>query len=235
MSHVSQRREQKVSSEEGISLKGILFKPWKAKAISESSPDREWQTRRLDHLKEINQEPDKWRYCKVANIPSGFLFENNGQFKTIQPHYQVGETVYIKEAIHRFNVEYASYDLDFTPVMFLQSANRFHWRWTRDKLSPMFLPHEAARYFIKITDVRAERLQGITEEDAIAEGLKNTVLSDMQPYFNIAIIPASQNFKKLWDSINKDYKWESNPFVFVYTFRLAVFSRRKEKGVKIRW
>jgi len=34
-------------------MKGILFKDWKIKAIAED--DREWMTRRLDHLKEINE------------------------------------------------------------------------------------------------------------------------------------------------------------------------------------
>ena len=128
--------------------------------------------------------------------------------------YRIGEIIYIKEAIHRFNFEYASYDLDFTPVMFLRTANRFHWRWTKDKLPAMFQPYEAARYFIKITDVRAERLQEITEQDAEEEGVTRPPNYSLVPHYR-------EWFKYLWNKINKPpYDWQSNPWIWRYVLAL---------------
>lgn len=163
-------------------MKGILFKPYMILAIVEG---RKTQTRRIAYVE--------------------------GEVLT-RPRYQVGETVYIKEAIHRFNQKYASYDSDFTPVMFLLSANRFHWRWARDKLSPMFLPREAARYFIRVKDVRAERLQDIADEDAQKEGVTRPPNYSLTPYYR-------EWFKWLWNNINKyPYRWEDNPWVWKYSF-----------------
>jgi len=188
-------------------MKGILFKPDMIEAIIEG---KKTQTRRV-----IKPQPTGMESLILLDKGiNGFAYLDSPSGRKrimLKPRYQVGETVYIKEGIHRFNIEYASYDLDFTPVMFLLSANRFHWRWERDKLSPMFLPHEAARHFITITDVRAERVKEICYTDCANEGFGN----------HSALILAKGEFIKTWDSINKlPYDWQSNPWVWVYEFRI---------------
>ena len=89
--------------------------------------------------------------------------------------------------------------------------------------STLFMPEWAARHFITITDVRAERLQEITEEDAIAEGIE-----EWEGMFKEYNKPNSNpgwtrnpllSYHTLWNSINPKYPWESNPWVFPYTFR----------------
>ena len=96
--------------------------------------------------------------------------------------------------------------------------------------SPLFMPAWAARTFLKITDVRAERLQEITEDDALAEGIeissweccitpfKNYSKRKEDQHPNNGFSSAPSSYKSLWDSINKDYQWESNPWVFRYEF-----------------
>jgi len=121
-----------------------------------------------------------------------------------KPRYQVGETVYIKETYWVDNEGDVFYIADWiTPKGEVIQPRYGKWH------SPMRIPERYARYFITITDVRAERLQEITEEDAKAEG----ILPDC------ADNPVEQ-FAQLWNSINKDYPFESNPWVFVYTFEL---------------
>lgn len=69
----------------------------------------------------------------------------------------------------------------------------------------------ASRITLEITEVRVERVQEITEEDAVREGIDQC----NQP--NRATV---MEFAKLWDSIySKKYPWSSNPWVWVYTFR----------------
>jgi hypothetical protein len=76
------------------------------------------------------------------------------------------------------------------------------------------MPKEAARIFLKVTDVRVERLQDITEEDAIAEGMSKTLVD------GVVFISAKGNFHVLWDSLNikRGYGWEANPWVWVIEF-----------------
>jgi len=201
-------------------MKGILYKPWKIKYIAEH-PDMEIQTRRLGGLKEINQADDNdWIFKEVIQEIGGrqrFRFKNTvyNIYLDAYPRYQVGETVYIKEKIARIG-DYAVYFSDAKPVMFHLSANRLHWRWQGHYLSPLHLPEEAARYFIKILAVRAERLQEITLEDAKAEGMPLAL-----PYARGNDLVGARNlgrigcYQVIWNSINKDYPWESNPWVWV--------------------
>lgn len=77
------------------------------------------------------------------------------------------------------------------------------------------MPKEAARLFLRVTDVRVERLQGINTEDIKAEGI--TVPQGFPP-----VTPYSR-FADLWDSTIKLtdldlYGWNANPWVWVISF-----------------
>jgi hypothetical protein len=80
---------------------------------------------------------------------------------------------------------------------------------------------------IRITDIRQERLQEISEEDAIAEGCKATYFSvsgNITPWNQPdKPILARDRYARLWDSINtrKGIRWEDNQNVWVLTFELV--------------
>jgi hypothetical protein len=197
-------------------MRGILFKSDMIQAIIEG---RKTATRRAEAgLREINKEPANY-YNPFPSYDGTWGFHYKDYMDKIvyaKLRYQVGETVYIKETI-RIGGNFPIYDSDKEPVMFYRSNNHLHWRWQKPFLSAPWLPEEAARYFLEITDVRAERLQEITESNIISEGCP-----DLSGIFNIDLLNEARFvwFKVLWNSINKDYPWESNPYVFVYTFRI---------------
>lgn len=83
----------------------------------------------------------------------------------------------------------------------------------------IFMPREACRLFLKVTDVRAERLQDITEQDAIAEGisLHKYGYRDYLDWDSHHTDP-KESFRSLWISINGKDSWDQNPWVWVYQF-----------------
>jgi hypothetical protein len=92
------------------------------------------------------------------------------------------------------------------------------------------MPRWASRINLEITDARVERLNDITEEDCIAEGVghgfqMNAGYPDYQHIKNGACEltqdTAYASFWSLWDSINgKKHPWSSNPWVWVVVFKL---------------
>lgn len=110
------------------------------------------------------------------------------------------------------------------------------WNWTDDDgfhtensywKPSIHMPKAAARLFLKITDVRVERLQDISEADAVAEGCTEygpfgeyrgaprKVSSGMK---NGAYDTPVEAYKSIWKSINGAESWVANPWVWVVTF-----------------
>ena len=84
------------------------------------------------------------------------------------------------------------------------------------KLRPgMFMPRWASRITLRVTAVKVERLQDISEEDALAEGV-----GIMDPHHPPPPIRATyaEMYRDLWDSINGPGSWDANPWVVAYTF-----------------
>lgn len=90
-----------------------------------------------------------------------------------------------------------------------------------DKWHPsIHMPKEAARIFLRVTDVRVERLQDITPEQIDAEGCKEYAYSAKTG----ELLPSKPTwFKMIWDSTIKKsdiakYGWAANPYVWVIEF-----------------
>lgn len=84
------------------------------------------------------------------------------------------------------------------------------------------MPKDAARIWLRIKDVRVERLQEISEIDAMREGIesvdhgahwKNYVQDDISSF-----VCPSHSFESLWHSINGADSWNANPWVWVLEF-----------------
>lgn len=208
-------------------MKGIMFRPEMHKAIAEN---RKTVTRRLDGLKEINKESNAWSSFDVQEGIARFKNKWTNNLITVKPRYRVGEVVYIKETTciecyGRDGVKDACYKTDEDGGESIEiDCNSAKWN------SPMFMFAWAARYFIMITAVTPERLQEITEGEAMAEGwpypqYKNTgvlLVGNLRTTGFGNVIPTARSwFKELWDSINKSQKWDTNPFVWRYSFAKA--------------
>lgn len=76
----------------------------------------------------------------------------------------------------------------------------------------IFMPKEACRIFLRVTNVRVERLQDMPHDDVYAEGFPDDFYKKGGKNFR-------HWFVDLWNSINGKGAWEANPFVFVYEFQ----------------
>ncbi|SBZ41616.1 morphogenetic protein [Klebsiella quasipneumoniae] len=83
------------------------------------------------------------------------------------------------------------------------------------------MPRWASRILLEITDVRVERLNSISQEDAQAEGME---LTGWRPtYFDPdsggEVMTPYDNFAQLWESIYGEESWKADPWVWVIEFK----------------
>lgn len=130
------------------------------------------------------------------------------EFPMFKSPYQVGDILYVRETWIESSFGYAYRASDYSTIE--------DWAEEEIKWKPsIFMPKEAARIFLRVTDVRAERLQDITPKQAGNEGVSWE--TDNSGLFR------RWQFHKLWDStINKkdldEYGWNANPWVWVIEF-----------------
>ena len=111
-------------------------------------------------------------------------------------------------------------DLTNSEIMYKASPETYgHWNPETIIFKPsIHMPKQYARIFLRVGNIRVERLQDISIEDILKEGI-----SHMQHYQEGDVCKGSTQLKRewqeLWNSTTKDgYKWEDNPYVFVYEF-----------------
>lgn len=125
-----------------------------------------------------------------------------------QSPYQVGMNLWVREtwAYRAAGIGYV-YRADGE-----QSVER--WK------PSIFMPREACRLMLEVTGVRVERVQEISEKDAMREGAKYAI-EEVDDDFNCTY-SYREGFKELWNSINakRGYGWDVNPFVLVIDFKV---------------
>jgi hypothetical protein len=114
--------------------------------------------------------------------------------------------------------------------------------WHEDPKNPealkwrpsIFMRRKHSRITLEVIEVRKERLQDISEQDAIAEGIAIYNEDDANLYYSALL--GNENewpngwildnpvaaYKELWESISGKGSWEANPEVFVITFKTYI-------------
>ncbi|HCK45404.1 MAG TPA: hypothetical protein DHW28_04995 [Lachnospiraceae bacterium] len=153
-----------------------------------------------------------------SSNPLGFFYP--GGIK--RPPYQPGDILYVRETwseiknadgSHKKYVYKASDQYPFGESRYII---KFNWK------PSIHMPKKAARIWLKVTDVRVERLQDITEDGAKEEGAnfkngKNVGLEEKMRR------TAIERFAEIWNSTIKKtdidrYGWDANPWVWVIEF-----------------
>ena len=213
-------------------IKPILFNTEMVRAILDGKKSC---TRRL-----IKSQPDKNHTYPLGFVTDstekkevgrfGFgIDECGGSIQYVKPPYQPGDFLYVRETwCLRYDGEKYFYKADKnTPreEKRLIDYNNTSWH------PSIHMPKEAARIWLKVTDVRIERLQSITVEGAIREGAEgekchhtNAGAFGCTDCMNTGWIePPQVEFMQIWNSTIKKsdidrYGWNANPYVWVISF-----------------
>lgn len=153
---------------------------------------------------------------------------SGGEWMAKCPFGQPGDRLWVRETTEADHdtsdgVALSRYSADGAPVCYpVGTGDGFdgaiqHWQYSRDARPSIHMPRDACRLVLEITGVRVERLQAISEADALAEGIKaahgrfthNAGLQECRT--------AAGAFEALWTSTGGD--WGSNPWVWVIEFK----------------
>lgn len=128
-------------------------------------------------------------------------------------------------------------DILYVRETFIQAAAHTFWYKADDKSwmskdllwkPSIHMPKEAARIWLKVTDVRVERLQEITDKECIKEGIYPSNCRNCNATFGCDVCPDEgydevDEFVEVWDNTIKKsdfdrYGWDANPLVWVIEF-----------------
>ena len=193
-----------------MAIKPILFNTEMVRAIMDG---RKSCTRRMvkpqpneKHTYPIGFVTDSTEKKEVGCFGFG-INEYSSSIQYTKPQYQPGDILYVRETWgHPISLnsdkQYVFRADKIAESGFKNDSHIWH--------PSIHMPKEAARIWLKVTDVRVERLQDVTDDDAEAEGCFD--------YTSTAL-----GFPDIWDSTIKKsdldrYGWDTNPWVWVIEF-----------------
>lgn len=194
---------------------------------------RKTQTRRIiktsDAFERVNPDFD-WDDEDIENWENDFSLRVKNMYETEKkecfnyllnhPKYKLGEVVAIAQSYHTIYDEFGLETMDMIVAKLKDSKGWSNKMYVKPKL----MPHQ-----IRITNVRIERLQDISDEDCLKEGIEfDGKAKQFYCGFNkstnskiwLGRTPR-EAYASLIDKVGKKGDWESNPYVFVYDFELV--------------
>lgn len=191
----------------------------------------------------------KWRKTQTRRIVKGMAL-NCLEHDMYSPEFvassdldlcdfgKVGDILWVRETFQKHCTEMETTS-DWAPISYKETGQYVYkadgYMLPKDSLSfskwrpNIHMPKDACRIFLKVKSVRVERLQDISEEDAIAEGIEAQP-KDNRFYKNYIRIDLKwcdssvRSFETLWQSINGEQSWKDNPWVWVIEFERVVLN-----------
>lgn len=213
-----------------MAIKPILFNTEMVRAILDG---RKTCTRRI--AKGFIPDDALWGYTAFTQkgyISCRGLYADGYGEKFYKLPYQPEDILYVRETWHRYTKRVGKGEGCHLEERYGYKASIANSEDAEEPWKPsIHMPKEAARIWLKVTDVRVERLQSITEEGAIREGAEgekchhtNAGAFGCTDCMNTGWIePPQVEFMQIWDSTIKKsdldrYGWDANPWVWVIEF-----------------
>lgn len=186
-----------------------MFSPPMVRAIQAG---RKTQTRRLLKGSTEHRGPYTPAYLEAHRGAPGWA--------SICPHGKTGDRLWLREAM-RFSddgIHYVADDVLVGSVVRIPDNAR---AFANPYRPAMLMPRWACRTMLEITEVRVQRLQEISEEDALAEGVQ---FDDIERAYHVGgehgpCNSARDSYACLWEAINGKGSWAANPWIWCVSFR----------------
>lgn len=199
-------------------MKPILFNTDMVKAILDG---RKTVTRRVVKPQPSKDYSSYVGYCQDENKCAWESDEYGKGLHWAKSPYKPGDVLYVRETWQKTYInDGTTCPTEFKYEYKASDEPRTVYRW----LPSIHMPKEAARIFLRVTNVRVERLQEITEEQAVKEGcitfsdkIGNGKFDDVIEFD----LTAKDAFVELWNStLKKDsgFTWAHKPWVWVIEF-----------------
>ena len=166
---------------------------------------------------------EKTSLAGLTNDQAYFVEDNNKMWLGTKIPNAIGDIIWVRETYFDTSIVPKAELFKGVGKYVYKADNAFigcnNWR------PSLFMPKEACRLWLKVTDVRVERLTDISEADAEKEGVLCEGEGGFARYLNYEagqyeMLYPSGGFRTLWQSINGDGSWFDNPFVWVYEFEV---------------
>lgn len=188
-----------------MAIKPILFNTEMVRAILDG---RKTCTRRIIKAEKVDNVLNSPARKSNPDIPDAQFIKCLVDMK-----YEPGDILYVRETWYKSPLRYM-YRADYSNTeQFYTDGKEVNIKWHPS----IHMSKEAARIWLRVTDVRVERLQDITIDDIRGEGLSSVAVhaGDME----IAL----EEWKMLWNSTIKKpdidrYGWDASPWVWVIEF-----------------
>lgn len=133
------------------------------------------------------------------------------------PYGEPGDRLWVREAFMHEPADYcweASVSIPCRPATTVYRADYPESMPGEGWKPSIHMPYALSRITLEITGVRVERLQDISEADALAEGCIGKLAEDAP-----ALDDARAEYRELWERINGPGSWDANPWVWVVEFK----------------
>jgi hypothetical protein len=199
----------------------ILFSAPMVRAILSGAKS---QTRRLLKPQPLGGAPELLQHLVAHGHHRWATDEPDEDLIWKCPYGQPGDRLWVREAFIHEPADYvweASVSIPCRPASTVYRAD--HEGDTRGAgwTPSIHMPRALSRITLEITDVRVERLQDISEADAMAEGSREWAAEQDTPARDIPCGETRMVYRQLWESINGPGSWDANPWVWVVAFDLV--------------
>jgi hypothetical protein len=181
----------------------------------------------------VAQRHPRWGFGVFGATEEECMANYCAEYRSCCPYGMLGDRLWVRESTEadydtHDAVVLARYCADKAPVLITDCADPAfndsvaHWNYPRDVRPSIHMKREQARLLLEITAVRVERLQDISEQQALAEGVKPESCDHIrQDCSDIGCWgdTAKGAFGFLWESINGAGTWSANPWVWVVEFK----------------
>ena len=166
-----------------------------------------------------------WKWAKSKSFACGI-----GAAHEYSPYGKVGDHLWVRETFHTSLIGDTGTAISYKagPELskdepwhnFTSDVNAYEWtakKYKKNWMPSIHMPRWASRIQLEVLNDSVERLQDISDADAMAEGISKLPIGNIRVAMEMG--KHRYGFANLWESINGLGSWDANPWVWIVEFQ----------------